>query len=531
MFKRYNFMIILCSAIVMCNINKTKRTSFHGALFLTVLLYGCALGPDFQQPQLAKQAGYIENSNKHQITPLGSVNFNTQTTIPGDWWSVLGSKSLSTYVEMVINNNPSMTVAEASLRQAKQNVIAQQGFFFPSIGADYAISRNKLAGNLGGNSPGIQGNGQNISTYQSPNGLPPFNGPVYYNFHTAEVTLNYTPDFFGANRRAVESLEAQEKTTAYQLEATYITLTANAVAAAIQQASLKAIIEASQQIINDNQILVNLTQHQFELGYASAMDVNNQLTLLTQAQQQIVPLKQQLEQTNDLIHVLSGHFPSEHIEMNFVLDEFDLPHSLPASLPSNLVRQRPDILAAEEQIHYANAQVGVQLANRFPQFNIIGAIGGAADAFNQLYHNGAGFFYLIGDLSVPIFDGGTLSAREQAAKEAFAQSIAQYKLTVLNAFQNVADTMHAIQSDADALKSAQILLNTNQQLLSMTTSQEKLGFVNQLVLLNADIAYQEAKINYIQMRTNQLGDAAALYVALGGGWWDKKPLDSLAKKP
>ncbi|KXW55966.1 efflux transporter outer membrane subunit [Ferrovum sp. PN-J185] len=510
--------------------NTIKKISFQGALYLTVCLSGCALGPDFQQPQLSKQAGYVENHNKQQLTPLGSINFSTQTSIPADWWSVLGSPSLSTYVEMVINNNPSMTVAETSLRQAKQNVIAQQGFFFPSIGADYAISRNKLAGNLGGNSPGIQGNGNVISTYQNPSG-PIFNGPAYFNFHTAEVTLNYTPDFFGANRRAVESLEAQEKTTAYQLEATYITLTANAVAAAIQQASLKAIIEANQRIIKDYQTIVNLTQRQFELGYASAMDVNSQFTLLTQAQQQIVPFKQQLEQTNDLIHVLSGHFPSEQIKMNFVLDEFHLPHSLPVSLPSNLVRQRPDILAAEEQIHYANAQVGVQLANRFPQFNVTGAIGGAADAFNQLYHNGAGFFSLIGDLSVPIFSGGTLSAREQAAKEALAQSVAQYKLTVLNAFQNVADTMHAIQSDADALKNAETLLNTNQQLLSMTTSQEKLGFVNQLILLNADIAYQQAKINYIQMRTNQLGDAAALYVALGGGWWDKKPLDSLAKKP
>ncbi|WP_160318090.1 efflux transporter outer membrane subunit [Ferrovum sp. JA12] len=494
-------------------------------------LSGCAVGPDFHSPRLSKNAGYVESSSPNQITPSGRINLDTKSSIPGDWWNLLGSQSLSDYVEMVIQNNPTLSAAEASLRQAKQNVIAQQGFFFPSIGADYALSRNKLAGNLGGNSPGIQGNGNVISTYVNPNNNAPYNGPVYYNFHTAEVTLSYTPDIFGANRRAVESLEAQEKITAYQLEAAYITLTANAVAAALQQASLKSLIEANQQIIKDNQILFNLTQHQLDLGYASAIDLNNQLTQLTQAQQQIVPLEQQLEQTNDLIHVLSGHFPSEQIKTHFVLSEFKLPHTLPASIPSDLVRQRPDILSAEEQIRYANAQVGVQLANRFPQFNVTGAIGGAADAFDQLYHNGAGFFNLIGDLSLPIFDGGTLSAREQGAKEAFSQTVSQYKLTVLNAFQNVADTMHAVQNDANALNRAEKLLNTNLQLLSMTQSQERLGLINQLILLNADITYQQAKINYIQMRTNLLGDAAALYVALGGGWWNKKPLDTLIKKP
>ncbi|MDE2423291.1 MAG: efflux transporter outer membrane subunit [Betaproteobacteria bacterium] len=498
---------------------------------LLPLLSNCAVGPDFQAPTLPKSAGYIEQSSINKNTSSDKLTLDPNTKIIGDWWSLLGSKDLSEFVEQVIHNNPSITAAEASLRQAKQNVIAQQGFFFPSIGADYALSRNKLAGNLGGNSPGIQGNGNVISTYQSPNGPPPFNGPVYYNFHTAEVSLSYTPDFFGANRRAVESLQAQENITAYQLEATYITLTANAVAAAIQQASLKSIIAANKQIIKDNEELLKLTEQQFNLGLISAVDLNNQLVQLTQAQQQITPYQQQLAQTNDLIHVLSGRFPSETLTVDFKLDDFKLPHTLPISLPAQLVRQRPDILAAEEEIRYANAQVGVQLANRFPQFNVTGAIGGAADAFDQLYHNGAGFFNLIGDLSLPIFNGGTLSAREQGAKEAFNQSIAQYKSTVLNAFQNVADTLHVVQNDANALKSAEKLFNTNQQLLNLTTSQEKLGLINELVLLNADIAYQQAKINFIQMKTNQLGDAASLYVALGGGWWDKKPLDDLIKKP
>ncbi|MDE2259000.1 MAG: efflux transporter outer membrane subunit [Betaproteobacteria bacterium] len=490
------------------------------------MLAGCAAGPDFKRPAAPAADGYIPHQTVDQTASVSlstsdKQHFDVHQDIPFDWWTLFQSPQINSLIEKAFKANPTIEAAQAALRQAQQNTIAQQGFFYPTFGMEYLPTRNKLAGNLGGNSPGVQGNGSVIQTYSNPSGPAPYNGPVYYNFHTAQVTLTYAPDVFGGNRRQVESLEAQTEAQKFQLEATYITLASNVVAAALQEASLRAQIVSIEKIIEDNQKMLEILRNQFKFGYATGIDVSDQELALAQVEQALVPLRQQLEQTRDLIHVLAGRLPNEDVPETFELASLQLPQELPLSIPSKLVEQRPDVRAAEEQLHAANAQVGVAIANRFPQFSITGMIGGVASVPSQMFQEGGGFFNLIGDIAVPIFDGGTLRAREQGSRDALVQAAAQYKSTVLTAFQNVADTLHAIQSDADALKIARKSEQAAKNILDITRKQYEVGHVNYQMLLAADQTYQQSMITLTQIQTNRLGDTAALYQALGGGWWHR----------
>ena len=502
------------------------------ALLAATAFSGCAVGPDYKRPDVPASAGYAPHQSVAQLadaprTPSDAQRFNVRTSIPFDWWTLFQSPPLNALIERAFKANPSIEAAQAALRQAQQNSLAQQGFFYPSLGLEYLPTRNKLAGNMGGNSPGLQGNGTVIQTYSNPSGPAPYNGPVYYNFHTAQVTLNYAPDVFGGNRRQVESLDAQVEQQQFQLEAAYITLASNVVAAALEEASLRAQISAMERIVEDNRQLLAIARHQLEFGAITGIDVANQQFALSQAEQALIPLQQQLELTRDLLRVLAGQPPGEELAETFTLSSLHLPEELPLSIPSALVEQRPDVRAAEAQMHAAHAQVGVALANRFPQFSITGLMGGTASVPSQMFQTGGGFFNLIGDITLPVFDGGTLSAREQAAREALAQAAAQYRSTVLAAFQNVADTLHAIQSDAAAFQAARQATEAAQRMHDITHKQLEAGQVSYGVLLAADQTLQQATITFLQTQTNRLGDSAALYQALGGGWWHRPGAPSL----
>ncbi len=490
------------------------------------LLAACAVGPDFKRPAAPDAKGYspktIADTTASATTPGGDAqHFVMGRDIPFAWWTLFQSPKLDALVEKALKTNPTIPAAQAALRQAQEFVAAQRGFFYPTVGADFSPARTKIAGNLGGNSPGIQGNGNIIQTYQNPGGPPPFNGPAYYNFYTAQLSLSYAPDVFGGNRRQVESLQSQAESLRYQMEATYITLASNVVAAAIQEASLQSQISATQAFIDQNAKAVDILRNQFKLGYAMGIDVATQESALAQARELLPPLQKQLEQTHDLIRALCGNLPDEAIDDAFDLSSLHLPEDLPVSLPSKLVEQRPDIRAAEENLHSASAQVGVALANRFPQFNITGAIGGNATVIPQMFSTGGPFFNLTGDVAPTIFDGGTLKHRQSAAEQALVQAQAQYRSTVITAFQNVADTLHAIQSDADALVATAEAEQAAQKVMSITQKQYQLGYVNYLMLLNAEETYQQALVTLLQAQTNRYGDTAALYQALGGGWWNR----------
>jgi NodT family efflux transporter outer membrane factor (OMF) lipoprotein len=505
------------------------------ALAIPALLASCAVGPNFKKPAApaAAAGGYAPTplptttSSATNVVAGEAQHFNTNLDIPFDWWKAFDCPELNTLVEKALRHNNTITAAKAALRQAQESTYAQEGGFYPTIGGDYNVERQELAGNLGGNSPGIQGNGTTISTYQNPNGPPPFNAPVYYTFHTAEVTVGYTVDVFGENRRQVESLQAQAVMQRYELDAAYITLEASVVGAAIQEASTRSQIDATEKIIAANRRMVDALKNQRTSGYASDVDLAAQEAALAQVEATLPPLQKQLEQTRDLIRALVDNLPSQEVEETFQFSSLHLPQDLPLSLPSSIIKQRPDVRAAEEQMRSANAQIGAAIANRLPQFTISGSYGGAASQFGQMFSTGGPFWTLIGDVSQPIFAGGTLMHRQRAARQALIQAAAQYRTTVVGAYQNVADTLHALVSDADSLKAAAAAERAAKRSFDLATRQFQAGYSSYLALLSAEQTYDQAEINLIQAEANRYADTAALFQALGGGWWHNA---ELAKK-
>ena len=299
-----------------------------------------------------------------------------------------------------------------------------------------------------------------------------------------------------------------------------MTLTSNVVAAAVQEAAARAQIAATKDIIDISTKSLALLRRQFELGYTARLDVAAQEAALAQVQQALPPLQKQLEQTRDLLTALAGRLPSDDPEETFELATLHLPQDLPVSLPSKLVEHRPDVRAAEDQLHAASAQIGVAIANRLPQFTIGGAAGGLATDFTQMFADANPFWIVAGNVAQTLFAGGTLLHRQRAAEAAFEQAAAQYRSTVITAFQNVADTLYALQHDAESLKTAVAAERAAKVTLDLTVKQQQLGYINYLVLLSAQQAYQQALITRVQSQANRLADTAALFQALGGGWWN-----------
>lgn len=493
-----------------------------------VILTGCAAGPDFKRPVAPASGAYAPQSLPAKTAEADTLQGQAQSfvaakQIPADWWTLFQSARLNTLIERAFRANPDIEAAQAALRAAQQNVVAQQGFFYPTIGVSYSPSRNKLAGNMGGNSPGLQGNGTLIQTFSNPNAGPggKFNGPAYYNFHVAQLTVGYVPDVFGMRRRQVESAKAQLEVQQMQLQASYITLASNVVAAAFQEASVRAQLAAVEKVVAINRENLDIMRHQLQSGYLAEIDVAAQQAALAQAEQAVPPLRNQLEQTRDMIRALAGNTPDMDVPETFELSDLHLPDELPLSLPSKLVEQRPDVRIAEAQLHDASAQYGVAIANRLPQFSVQAGMGGMASTPDWMFRAGGGFFNLVGNVAQTIFDGGTLKAQSKAAEQALNQAGAQYRSTVISALQNVADTLHAIESDADALKAAAASDRANKKLLELTREQYRLGFVSYQNLLMAEQNYQLSTISLVQAQASRLGDTAALYQALGGGWWNR----------
>ncbi|QNK68028.1 efflux transporter outer membrane subunit [Variovorax sp. PAMC26660] len=509
--------------------NRTTRPGLlHTvALASAMLLVGCAVGPDYVRPTLAASSGFspkpLPEATAAAPVPAGDAQrFDATRDIQADWWTLFGSKPLDAVVRKAFAANPTIESAQAALRVAQENVRAQQGFFFPTVQASYSPARTKIAGNLGGNSPGVQGNGTVISTTAKDGGSAPFNAPVIYNFHTAQLTVGYAPDVFGGNRRQVEALQAQATYQQLQLEATYLTLAANVVAAAIQEASLRQQIATTREIVDINTQSVALLQRQLKAGYASRLDLAVQGNALAQANQLLPPLEKQFEQTRNLLRALTGGVQDVELPESFDLASLTLPRELPLSLPSQLVAQRPDVRAAEEQLHAASAQVGVAIANRLPQFSIDATWGGAASRFGQMFMDSGRFFSLAANVAQPLFDGGVLRHRQRAAEEELRQADAQYRATVITAFQNVADTLQAIHADARALRATVELERTTKTSMDLIRRQLGRGYVDRLALLTAEQAHHQATLALAQAQAMRLGDTAALFQALGGGWWNRE---------
>nr|WP_315591666.1 efflux transporter outer membrane subunit [uncultured Cupriavidus sp.] len=470
------------------------------------MVSACAVGPDFHSPAAPDTSGYSQ-APLPALTAAAPVQggdvqrFVAGMNVPEQWWTLLRSDKLDRVIASAMRASPTVAAAQAALRQAHAEVRAQQGAYFPTLQGSYSPSRQRNAVNT--LSPTLT------------------SGDAVFNLHTAQLTVSYMPDVFGLNRRQVESLQALEEAQRFEVEATYLTLASNISLAAIQEASLRAQIDAQEHIVAVERRLLDILQKQFSLGYVSGLDVAAARTQLAQAEQALPGLRKQLALQRDLLAALAGRLPAEPLEETFTFTDFALPEALPVSLPSDLVRQRPDVRAAEAQLHAATALVGVAIANMLPQFTISAAQGGAATVFSQMFASGNVFWSLAGNVAQTFFAGGTLIARKHAADAALDQAEAQYRGTVVNAFQNVADVLHAISNDADTLQAAQASGQAARTTLDITQKQLSSGFVNVLAVLNAEQAFQTTTQAVAQAEAARYADTVALYQALGGGWWNR----------
>jgi NodT family efflux transporter outer membrane factor (OMF) lipoprotein len=416
--------------------------------------------------------------------------------VPRDWWTRFGSAELDALVAEALRNNPSVQAATAALRQAQENTAAQRGAYYPAVQGGFAASRQRDA--VGVLSPNL------------------VSGTALYNLYTPQVTVSYVPDVFGLNRRQVESLAALADASRYQLDATYLTLTANVVTAAIQEAGLRAQIAATEHVIALERESLSILRRELELGAIAEGDVFAQEAALAQLETTLPPLHRQLQIARDLLAALTGRLPADYQPARFELDELTLPTDLPLGVPSQLVERRPDVRAAEAQLHAATAQVGVALANLLPQVTITADAGSSATAMGDLFKAGTGFWSLGASLTQTLFEGGTLVHRKRAADAALDQAGAQYRSAVLTAFQNVADALHALDADAEALGAAARAESAAEKSLDVVKHQLELGSVGYLALVNAEQTYQQAVILLTQARANRYADTAALFQALGG---------------
>jgi NodT family efflux transporter outer membrane factor (OMF) lipoprotein len=470
-----------------------------------LLLSGCAVGPKFKKPTAPADAGYtatpLATTSSTPNVPDGEAqHFVDGKDIPGEWWEVFHSKPLNDLIERSLKANPDIKAAQAALLVARENTQAQRGFYYPSVSAGFAADRSKSSTNLSA-----------VTNTSALN----------YSLYTPQVSVSFVPDVFGLNRRTVESLKAQQEQARFALAATHITLSSNVAESAIEEASLRGQIDATNELIKINTDMLDILRNQFKKGYVSRLDVAAQEAQLAQVVATLPPLLKQLAQQRDLLAALSGGFPNQNLPETFQLDNLKLPQELPASLPAQLVEQRPDVRQAEENLQAACALVGVAAANRLPAFTITADAGSVATIFSKLFSDSTGFWDVGAGVTQPIFEGGTLLHRERAAKAAFTEAEEQYRSTVLTAFQNVADTLNALQQDADALKTAAAAKEAAAITLDLTKKQYQTGYVNYLGLLNAEQSYQQALLNLVQAQANRYADTAALFQALGGGWWNR----------
>jgi len=475
-------------------------------LILSCILVGCMVGPDFHSPSPPTATTYTKtplSAKTVNIAEAGKAGkaqqFVTGQTIPAEWWALYHSTALNHLITVGLANSPNLAAAKATLRQAQESLNAQIGsLLFPAIAAQLNPQRQSYAGAaIGGGVPSS-----------------------VFNLYNASVNVTYTLDVFGNSRRQIEAARAQVDYEYYELNAAHLSLTANIITTAITVASLQAQIAATNQLIRAESDLLSIVNKQFDLGGASQENILSQQTLLEQTRALLPPLEKSLAQSQHALSVLVGSLPSQSQLPYIHLDELTLPTRLPISLPSSLVRQRPDIQAAEALLRQANAQVGVATSNLYPQITLSGDYGWSSNVPSTLFHPVSNVWDIGGQLVQPIFNGGALRAQRRAAIAAYEYANEQYRQTVLQAFQNVADSLRALETDARAFKADTHAEIASRATLQLTRKQFQLGAVSYVNVLNAEQQYQQTVINRIQAQTARYSDTAALFQALGGGWWN-----------
>jgi NodT family efflux transporter outer membrane factor (OMF) lipoprotein len=472
----------------------------------------CAVGPNYKRPTPPADSGYGAASSSGATAAAEGAAGNAQSgdaqrfvagmDIPTEWWTLFKSPKLDVLVERALKGNPNVGAAQAALKQAHELYLAQKTSFFPNVQGSFGADRSEYP----------------TGTLTAPTN----SSASTYSLYTAQLNLTYMPDVFGATRRAVEMAKAQEQSTRFQLEATYLTLTSNVAVTAITEASLRGQIKSTERLLELQHQLTDTVQKQRALGTASDLDVLAQQSAEAQIAQTLPPLQKQLGQTRDALTALLGRLPAQEPAETFILDDLTLPEDLPVSVPSKLVEQRPDVRQAEENLHAASAAVGIAIADMLPQFAITADVGSSALQLGRLFSPYTGFWDAGASLTQTLFDAGELLHKKRAADAALDQAGAQYRAAVILACQNVADTLRALRADADALRASVDAERAARRTWELARHQRELGTISPVAVLDAELAFAQAELSVTQAQANRYSDTAGLFQSLGGGWWNRR---------
>ena len=475
-----------------------------GLAALVALLAECAVGPDFVRPAAPSVTAYIPEQSAPKLAPGSgepSQRLVINQAIPAAWWQLFRSPELDDVVRQAIAGSLTIDTAKAGLAQAQQAVLQARGAYYPQIDAAASAERQK---------------GPPIAL-----GIRPTHDfPATFNLYSLGPTVSFMPDVFGLTARGVEQREALAENQRYQLAAAQLAVTGNAVTEALIIASVRQQIDAIEAIIADDEKILTLMQQRFKAGKSSRSDVLNAETQLANDSTLLPPLSQQLAAAQDALAILVGKSPAEWTPPAFALVNFTLPADLPVSLPSALVRQRPDILAAEAQLHASSAAIGVATAQMYPSFPLSASVGTAALAATSLFEGSSVVWTLAAGLTAPIFHGGALAAQKKGAIDAFRASLATYRQAVLLSFGQVADTLRALGHDADLVDTERRSLDASDAALGLQRVSYAAGKVDVLRLLDSERSYQQARLGYTRAKAQRYLDSALLLVAMGGGWWE-----------
>jgi NodT family efflux transporter outer membrane factor (OMF) lipoprotein len=470
-------------------------------VLIVVLLAGCTVGPHFHSPDPPMIGAYTPeplHKTAESAGPAGiSQDFNTNADIPAQWWTVFHSPALDRMVREALKHSPTLAQASDRLTEAQEELNARAGETkYPRVTGNASAQREQV----------------NLSSF----GVP-FPNPKPFTLLSGSVAVSYALDLFGANRHLIESLRAQVAYQGWQLQAARLMLAGNVVSAAIQQAELQSQIDITRRMIDVQQQQIDISERRYRAGGISRSDLQSQRTDVAQTKAELPALQQQLDAVDDQLAVLMGNTPAEaQIEL-VKLDGLMLPADLPVSLPSAVVRQRPDILAAESLLRKACANVGVAAANLYPQITLSGEAGGVGTRFNH----GGGIWNFEAALTQPIYNGGALRAEKREAVADYDEAGSAYRETVLEAFRQVADTLRAIEHDAETLQLRTEAESEAASNYTIASERYKTGGISELALLDAQRRLLQARLLQSKASADRFRDSATLFQALGGGWWNR----------
>lgn len=472
-----------------------------GGLAIPVVLAGCAVGPRYQAPAPPAVARYTNGSpaGTQAISgPAGAAQtFEYGAKLKGLWWQLFRSPVLNDAMDRALRQNPGLRQAEATLQEARENARAANGVFYPQVTGNLQGAREKSSG---------AGSG----------GL--FPGRIF-SLYSGNVAVSYSPDLFGLQRLVASTERAQVDYQRFTRDAAYLTLEGNVATTLIEEASLRSQIKATHTIIDDQAQLLKLLSSQYRFGAVSSVAVLTQTQQVASNQAVLASLEEQLTVRRHALAVFLGAYPEHAGIATLSLSDLTLPQTLPVSLPSTLVRQRPDIRGAEAILRVANGTLGEAVARLYPQLTLTGTYGGESNTARNLFLPGNRIWALAAGLTAPIFEGGTLEARKRAAAAAYRGAVAGYQGTVLNAFQQVANALRALQYDAHVLAYQRQALSAANRALRLARVEYRAGAVQYLSILTTEVDAANARIAYVRARAQRYQDTVALMVALGGGWW------------